>query len=68
VFEGKGACLSCHRVGEQGSRKAPDLSDIGSIRAAGRLISLDNPITYQVNGRQYIAAMAGLSFFVFALP
>lgn len=55
-------------MGEQGSRKAPDLSDIGSIRAAGRLISLDNPITYQVNGRQYIAAMAGLSFFVFALP
>ena len=37
VFEGKGACLSCHRVGEQGSRKAPDLSDIGSIRAAGFL-------------------------------
>ena len=29
---------------------------------------LNNPITYQVNGRQYIAAMAGLSFFVFALP
>src|SRR5208282_577684 len=37
VFEGKGACLSCHRVGEQGSRKAPDLSDIGSLRAAGFL-------------------------------
>jgi putative heme-binding domain-containing protein len=37
VFEGKGACLSCHRVGDQGSRKAPDLSDIGSIRAAGFL-------------------------------
>jgi alcohol dehydrogenase (cytochrome c) len=29
---------------------------------------LNNPITYSVNGRQYVAAMAGLSLFVFALP
>jgi len=29
---------------------------------------LNNPITYAVNGRQYVAAMAGLSLFVFALP
>jgi alcohol dehydrogenase (cytochrome c) len=29
---------------------------------------LNNPITYQVNGRQYVAAMAGLSLFTFALP
>jgi alcohol dehydrogenase (cytochrome c) len=29
---------------------------------------LNNPITYAVNGRQYIAAMAGLSLFTFALP
>lgn len=37
VFEGKGACLSCHRVNSVGGRKAPDLSDIGSIRSAGSL-------------------------------
>jgi putative heme-binding domain-containing protein len=37
VVEGKGACLSCHRVEHAGSRKAPDLSDIGSIRSAGSL-------------------------------
>jgi putative heme-binding domain-containing protein len=37
VFDGKGACQSCHRVGGQGSRSAPDLSDIGSIRGAGTL-------------------------------
>jgi putative heme-binding domain-containing protein len=37
VFEGKGACLSCHRVADKGSRKAPDLSDIGAIRSAGGL-------------------------------
>jgi alcohol dehydrogenase (cytochrome c) len=29
---------------------------------------INNPITYAVNGRQYVAAMAGLSLFVFALP
>ena len=34
VFEGKGACLSCHQVDAKGSRKAPDLSDIGSLRTA----------------------------------
>ena len=37
VFEGKGACLSCHRVNNVGSRKAPDLSDIGAVRSAGSL-------------------------------
>jgi putative heme-binding domain-containing protein len=37
VFEGKGACLSCHRVNNRGSRKAPDLSDIGLVRSAGSL-------------------------------
>jgi len=29
---------------------------------------LNNPITYAVNGRQYVAAIAGLSLFVFVLP
>jgi putative heme-binding domain-containing protein len=37
LLEGKGACLSCHRVNGKGSRKAPDLSDIGAIRSAGYL-------------------------------
>ncbi len=32
VFEGKGACLNCHRVGTRGSRTGPDLTDIGSQR------------------------------------
>lgn len=37
IFEGKGACLSCHRVNGKGSRRAPDLSDIGMQRSAGSL-------------------------------
>ena len=37
VVETKGACLSCHRIDNKGSRKAPDLSRIGSDRSAGSL-------------------------------
>ena len=37
VFEGKGGCTSCHRVKGNGSRVAPDLSNIGSLRAASAL-------------------------------
>jgi putative heme-binding domain-containing protein len=34
LFDGKGACTSCHRVQGRGSRVAPDLSEIGATRAA----------------------------------
>ena len=34
IFEGKGACTSCHRVNGSGSRVGPDLSDIGKLRRA----------------------------------
>jgi putative heme-binding domain-containing protein len=37
VFEGKGGCVACHRVGRAGSRVAPNLSDIGSLRSPGSL-------------------------------
>ena len=44
VVEGKGDCTRCHRVGGQGSRIAPDLSDIGVARSAGSLLrSLTDP-------------------------
>jgi putative heme-binding domain-containing protein len=44
IVEGKGACLSCHRINNVGSRKAPDLSDVGVNRSAGSLErSLRNP-------------------------
>jgi cytochrome c oxidase cbb3-type subunit III len=37
IFDGKGACTGCHRIGLAGSRVAPNLSDIGSTRSAGSL-------------------------------
>ncbi|MCM3879435.1 MAG: c-type cytochrome [Vicinamibacterales bacterium] len=37
VLETKGACLSCHRINDKGSRKGPNLSDIGANRSAGSL-------------------------------
>jgi len=37
VFRGKGGCLRCHRVSGEGSRLAPDLSDIGAVRTPERL-------------------------------
>ncbi len=44
VFDGKGGCTLCHRVGMEGSRVAPNLSDIGATRSAGSLFrSLTDP-------------------------
>ena len=44
LFAGKGGCPACHRVDGQGSRFAPDLSEIGAIRQpAGLLRSLVDP-------------------------
>ena len=37
IFEGKGACMKCHRVGRAGSHAGPNLTDIGSVRSAGSL-------------------------------
>ena len=44
IVDTKGGCASCHRIGTQGSRVAPDLSDVGSVRSAGSLLrSLTDP-------------------------
>jgi putative heme-binding domain-containing protein len=44
VVEGKGGCAGCHRIGAQGSRVAPELTDIGSTRSAASLLrSMTDP-------------------------
>src|SRR5262245_46315659 len=37
IFEGKGGCRPCPRAGSAGSRVAPDLTDIGSVRSPGSI-------------------------------
>jgi putative heme-binding domain-containing protein len=37
IFEGKGGCLSCHRVNNKGSYIALDLSAVGSVRSPSYL-------------------------------
>jgi len=37
LFAGSGGCASCHRVNGQGSRTAPDLSEIGVVRTPAAL-------------------------------
>lgn len=37
LFEGRGECLSCHRVGPEGPGYAPALTNIGAMRTAATL-------------------------------
>jgi len=37
LFNGKGQCLTCHRVNGTGSRLGPDLSDLGQYRRAAEV-------------------------------
>jgi len=37
LIEGRGQCATCHRANGKGSRVAPDLSDVGTSRAASSL-------------------------------
>lgn len=44
IYNGKGDCASCHRIGAAGSRAAPNLTAIATLRTAGSLAaSLVNP-------------------------
>jgi cytochrome c oxidase cbb3-type subunit III len=55
VFDGKGACATCHRVGLAGSRLGPDLSAIGLQRRAVELEQslVDPDADVQVSNRTY---------------
>jgi putative heme-binding domain-containing protein len=43
IVEGKGNCLTCHRIKGNGSRYGPDLSEIGARQPAQLLTSLLDP-------------------------
>jgi putative heme-binding domain-containing protein len=55
LFDGKGRCASCHRVGVTGSRLGPELSAIGRVRRTVDLEQslLDPPAEIQPTGRFY---------------
>ena len=58
LFAGKGGCASCHRVNGNGSRVAPDLSDIGAIRAPDSLQqSVLDPNTFVLPINRYVRAV-----------
>jgi cytochrome c oxidase cbb3-type subunit III len=37
VYQGKGGCASCHRVGPAGSHVAPNLSEVGATRSPAQI-------------------------------
>jgi len=58
LFQGKGGCVNCHRVGEKGSRLGPDLSDVGSLRQAAYLEkSIVDPNAIVLPQHRYVRAV-----------
>ena len=58
IVEGKGQCLTCHRINANGSRRAANLSDIGATRTPDLLHgALVNPITTGAPDRRFIRAV-----------
>jgi putative heme-binding domain-containing protein len=58
IFEEKGNCTTCHRVNGKGSRVAPDLTDIGAIRAPEALQrSLIDPSSSMLPVNRYVRAV-----------
>lgn len=55
VFDGKGSCATCHRIGAVGSRVGPDLSAIGLQRRSAELEQslLDPEADVQIANRTY---------------
>jgi putative heme-binding domain-containing protein len=55
VVEGKGQCLTCHRVDGAGSQLGPDLNSVGPLRRAGELQrSLTDPDAEIVDENRFV--------------
>ena len=58
IYRGQGDCASCHRIGGEGSRVAPDLTDVGAVRTAGSLAeSLVDPTSAMLPRNRNIRAV-----------
>ena len=58
IYRGQGDCASCHRIGGDGSRVAPDLTDVGAVRTAGSLAeSLVDPTSAMLPRNRSIRAV-----------
>jgi putative heme-binding domain-containing protein len=55
LFEGKGQCMTCHRVNGRGPRLAPDLSEVGATRPLPELHQalLDPNATMRAGNRYF---------------
>jgi putative heme-binding domain-containing protein len=59
LFTGKGQCAGCHRVNGVGPRVAPDLSEVGAIRAVPELRQkLLDPSALMRAGNRFVEAVA----------
>lgn len=57
LFEGKGACATCHRVGASGPRVAPDLTEVGQVRGPVELQQkLTDPNALVRPGNRFVEA------------
>jgi putative heme-binding domain-containing protein len=65
IFEGKAACLTCHRVGLRGRDSGPDLTEIGRTRSAaaiqrslidpaGSMIPINRPVSAETRDGRVI--------------
>ena len=58
LYRGQGDCASCHRIGGEGSRIAPDLTDVGAVRTAGSLAeSLVDPTSAMLPRNRNVRAV-----------
>jgi len=59
LFQGKGECLSCHRVGAEGGFSGPDLGSIGSRRSLEHLRASMLDPSADVRRRYWLVTVTG---------
>jgi quinoprotein glucose dehydrogenase len=60
IARGKGQCLKCHRINDEGGRSAPDLSQVGSTRSPASLhLSLIDPSRAMLPINRPVRAVTG---------